>query len=172
MIFIILGAVAIIATWIFVLNDCFTLGVWWEGVFLGALLNVLFAVLLGAILGATTLFYAYETEEKESPLATLQDDFRTEGGRFLLSGYINEEPSYSFYRQTSSGGYRLETVDADGIEVFENEGNEAVVVERCYVPESKLTFWGAKKSPDTCEITSFKVPRGSIVRKVHLDAEG
>jgi hypothetical protein len=50
------------------------------------------------------------------------------GGAFIFSGYIESVPSYFYYIQLPSGGYKLETIPASDCVIFMDENESPYLV--------------------------------------------
>lgn len=102
------------------------------------------------------------------PLASLDRENTIHGSFVLGSGTIDGQPSYSYYVQTSDGGYKLVSVNANSCIVYKDEDNNPYVIagyrfEGNYMHDSVFGHAGD-------EVISQRDSNGAITRYL-LDTE-
>jgi hypothetical protein len=104
-----------------------------------------------------------QSDEWDVRLKALSTQTDTDGRFFLGSGYIDEEPVFSYITQEGNGSYKLRWVDADKSAVFEDEtGPKIVVKEYKYVHDNFIAPFTILSGNVSYEY-EFHIPRGSVV---------
>lgn len=96
-------------------------------------------------------------DEHVTKLRALETGDDVQGSFFLGSGYIDEEPVYTYIEETEDGGFKLSDIDTDSVTVYETNDRKPSIVEQFV--RMKDTTW----APHT-QRTGVKiyVPVGSV----------
>ncbi len=139
------------------------------------IISVLLLLLAGGVLSAVSFIVPFliagdfvEREiYKETRLVSLQDSIDVKGQFFLFGGSIEGEPYYYFYKELSSGGYQLDKIEAYRVIIFEEDRDNALMVQYRNIYEK--TSWSFR----VAEYSKYEIyiPRGTLIRNFRLDTE-
>ena len=168
MIFVIIGALIGIGIILFI-----SYGSWKADWYLVILMSMLFG-LLGVFAGGavSALLVAPfvgspPPEIQKYSLNAIQDGKGPSGRFFLGSGIVNEEASFTYYKQTAEDTYVLDTVPASDTTIVETTSSIDPYVEVQQTPD--VSFWTLEW--DTYPDYVFYVPEGSVQQSYVLDAK-
>lgn len=123
--------------------------------------------LLGPLILADTIPTEYIPHE-EKELRLVHDQISTESRFFLFGGRLDGKPGYTYYVEQDNGGFKLESVEAENVTVFEEDRNDAVLIILKPQPRNdffkRLVFYGHNDRR-----YEFHVPIGTIANKLELD---
>jgi hypothetical protein len=132
---------------------------------------VLLCACVGAIIGAGISIVIglipkieYDQISKQELIA-LKDNISINGSFFLGSGNIDGKLKYYFYIKTKSGGFKAQNIEADNVEIFENNKTPCIIK---YESKFKNIIWNwiAFTIKEKAEIN---IPKGSILRNYKLN---
>lgn len=143
------------------------------------------SIVVPTLLGDPDIRYIPTTTERTETLTdivALKDNTLTEGSVrgaiFIMSGYINEEPVYFFYRRAGTG-FVQDFIKAKGVIIYEDAEPDVGYILTTYTVEKVDPGWKKKylhwlvfndiQSRGT--ITEIHVPEGTIIQEFVLDAE-
>ena len=101
---------------------------------------------------------------------SISNDNQVNGSFALGSGIIREKMYYLYYRQGENGGYIIDKIQSDNIEIVEREDEEKVGYIKKYEEklENSSWFWGIGDRPIEQEKkVIIYVPKGTI--KIDFD---
>ena len=135
-------------------------------------------LLIGGILIGLHIYASVKCEKQlweraEDPYVThtiiaLSDgneiDGKISGGRYCMSGYINEKFTYVYGYKTASGGMKIQKATADTSTVYFNDDIEPCAKWYKWTRE----FWWCEREKTTCDIY---VPTDSLEASITIDLE-
>lgn len=144
-----------------------------KGCTVGGIMFLISVVLIGLVIFASCKCEKQPWERPEDPYVThsiiaLSDGNEIEGkfkgGRYCMSGYINEKFTYVYGYETVGGGMKIQKAGADIAVVYFRDD-----VAPCakWYKETK-TYWWCERSRYTCDIY---VPRDSLEASITIDLE-
>lgn len=145
--------------------------------FLANILTFLFAFLIiftGIFVSSWATFSSVQNknlvEVSNTEIYSISNDNQVNGSFALGSGIIREKMYYLYYRQGENGGYIIDKIQSDNIEIIEREDEEKVGYIKKY--EEKLEhsswFWGIGDIPIEREKrVIIYIPKGTI--KIDFD---
>lgn len=140
---------------------------------LGVVILLVGTILFGLFLFASAKVEKQTWDRADEPYVThsiiaLSDgneiDGKFRGGRYCMSGYINEKFTYVYGYETYGGGMKIQKADADISVVYLRDD-----VDPCakWYTETK-TFWWCERERATCDIY---VPTDSMQASIAIDLE-
>lgn len=94
-----------------------------SGIFVGALIGILIAIMFSSFLGHEQIQQEYEKTE----IVALTDNSQISGSFFLASGSIDQEDYYKFYFKTPDGGKQWNSLLARNVIIYEEDRNDAYI---------------------------------------------
>lgn len=108
-------------------------------------------------------------------LMVLQDGQSVSGDFFLGIGSVSEDPSYTYYVESSDGTYELEDLDADAAKIRFTDGPPRIefqCVDEAAIERNPWMLNFANECFPRWGETIFYVPEDSIKQDYNLDAKG
>ena len=100
----------------------------------------------------------------------LNDRFGIEGHFILGSGTIEEESYIYYYEKGEFGGYKINKVKSNGVEIIEREDSEPVAYLKTYKYRVKENwFFGLGTISDKDEVKILYVPKGTVQVDFNID---
>ena len=134
---------------------------------LGGLVGFIAALIIGAF-----AYQGVHWEEKERvPLVSLADTSKVHGSFFLGSGYVDQEPSFTWYEQAGENNYvRKDALSYESTIHYLGKGETPRYVRSETVPNEKFwNTWGWGSASGGEYHYDFYIPKGSIVQSYKLD---
>ena len=143
----------------------------------GILCVLIFLFALGMVfVFSWSIFSSIQNKEfvevESIEIYSITNDSQINGNFALGSGTINEKMYYIYYKQGENGGYIIDKIQSDNIEIIEMEGEEEVGYIKKY--EEKLEhsswYWGIGDTPiEQKKRVVIYVPKGTI--KISFDID-
>lgn len=126
------------------------------GAFIGAILSAIVLFVTMLILSVTPTAYHLGSTQDEYKLQALGTDSQINGRAYLLGGYVNESPVFSYVRGEGNG-FVLRWASADRSTIFEGHDDAHLIVTTAKWGNPWLYPWEREgKAYD------FYVPEGSV----------
>lgn len=131
--------------------------------FMMTFLVFIFAALIG---GGASYNLPHTYKHTNVDIIALQDGNSVNGKFFLGSGYLNGEPTYTFYT-SENGGAKLSNQPAENVIVYQDTNKPYAVRETECVSDFKWLV----DCPSSDDIVELHIPKGTIKSNYVLDAK-
>lgn len=133
-----------------------------------------FGVIIGGSVGilvALAIPSKMKTVKIETKIVCLQDNNSTKGNFFLGSGNIDGIMKYSYYVETSDGGFKLKQTESELSTIKYSTEEPKIIEYKSTMVDPKNAFINYFALDNNHSVYEFLIPIGTIKTEYNLDAK-
>lgn len=130
---------------------------------LGLILSILVASGIGLFFKQTLV----QTDTYQ--LVSMRDAIGIQGNFFLGFGSVSDNPKYYFYKKLPNNGYKLQSLDADNVTIYQDDDKAPHVKVYGYDFKNKYIQWFALPKGAWYSIYDVHIPANSIKQDFNLN---